>query len=46
MTSKIFIVLIAVLALTSAHTMHKARKHANHKEVNSEAHYQSVQFLL
>jgi len=42
MTSKILIVLIAVLALTSANTMHKARKNAHKKEMNSEAHFQSL----
>jgi hypothetical protein len=42
MTSKILIVLIAVLAVASAHTMSKARKHASQKEQNSEAHFQSL----
>lgn len=42
MTSKIVVLLFAVLALTSAHQLGKSRKGQMTKEMNSEAHYQSL----
>lgn len=42
MISKTLFVVLAILALTSAAHMKKSKKHQTQKEVNSEAHYESL----